>query len=105
MRGRDYDPGGCERLLARMLWESPKLTGAACTRDPRLFDSRDPDESVDAAADRHEQAVALCWQCPALTACREYADSLSSYRRVDGVIAARAPARMQTAGRPRKKAS
>ncbi|GAA4668584.1 hypothetical protein [Gordonia humi] len=105
MRGRNLDPAACERLMHRMLWLAPKLTDAACTRNPQLFDSKALDESVDAAADRHEQAAAICWRCPALRACRDYMDSVGRDRRVDGVIAARIPAPSAGVGRPRKAAS
>lgn len=68
-------------LLMLVLQRVPKLPGALCRGRPRLFDSEEP---ADVA-----EAVALCERCPALDACRAWADGLSYPARPPGVVAGR----------------
>jgi hypothetical protein len=58
-------PVGTFALLEEILAEQPKLDGARCTEEPKLWDAEDAD------AERH--AVAECMRCPALKQCRQLA--------------------------------
>jgi WhiB family transcriptional regulator, redox-sensing transcriptional regulator len=72
---------GWVELLARMLRDSPRLTGALCPGRHHIFDAEQGDQADREYAQR--RAVALCQQCPALTACREWA---STQRDLCGVV-------------------
>lgn len=75
-------------LLAEILRGAPRLEGAACRDQPRLFDPRGDGEDAEVAAARHQQAVGLCRRCPSLDACREWVASLPRSHRPAGIIAA-----------------
>ncbi len=92
--------GGEIALLTAMLAGLPNLRDAACSGSPGLFDGRDADEDVADARYRHEAAVQLCRRCPALAACRQWADTQPD--QIQTVIGGRVPA---GAGRPRKDAA
>jgi hypothetical protein len=66
---------------------APDLAGARCRGCSALFDEPAPGESDDIAAMRHLQALGLCEQCPALTRCEDWLDTLTPSRRPEGVIA------------------
>lgn len=68
-------------LLTLLLQRVPKLPGALCRNRSELFDS---DGDADIAA-----AVSLCERCPALDACRTWADGLTYPSRPSGVVAGR----------------
>jgi hypothetical protein len=69
----------------------PRLPGALCRGEAELFDDFDlPDE-----------ALQLCAQCPALTDCARWFDSLRPSQRPHGVIAGT----VNRPPRPRKRAS
>ncbi|WOC12616.1 transcriptional regulator [Gordonia sp. MP11Mi] len=101
----NYDPTGTIDLLSKVLADSPKLTGAACIGHHELFDAKSPDETPETVEDRHERAAALCWQCPALDDCTEWASSLSRSARPAGLVATRAPRPGPRPGRPKSAAS
>ncbi|MCH9732269.1 MAG: WhiB family transcriptional regulator [Actinomycetia bacterium] len=63
-------------LIARILEGSVSLPDAACIDRPELFD-------IDADDEQHAEAVEVCHQCPALNACRAWANP----RTVSGVVA------------------
>lgn len=60
---------------------APDLPGALCVGRAELFDAVEDPGMVDAA-------ISLCLQCPAYTACREWAASLPESA-VHGVLAGR----------------
>lgn len=57
---------GVVDLLAEILWTVPHLTGAACQGHWDVFDSN--------AADDVHEAIRLCRCCPAMLACRTWAN-------------------------------
>lgn len=53
----------------------PRLTGAACTGLPHLFDDwLDTGETREARSYRHAVAVRICTRCPVQSACRTAAN-------------------------------
>lgn len=78
---------------------APALPGARCRGRHRLFDEQGKHEAPETAAQRHAQAVGLCTHCPALTACKQWFDSLPTSKRPAGVVAGHSP-RPKTVGRP-----
>lgn len=76
-------------LLEKILAGVPKLDTPACgPSTATLFDRRGPDEDRDDAEARHHRALNLCRTCPALDACRNFAQ----YEKPSGqVIAGRSP--------------
>ncbi|WP_440713105.1 WhiB family transcriptional regulator [Gordonia sp. FQ] len=70
---KHLDQDGTLALLKKVLWQLPRLDGAACVGRHALFAERGPDEDDDTVERRHHQALTLCRVCPALTACREFA--------------------------------
>jgi hypothetical protein len=60
-------PVGTLALMEDILAEQPKLKGARCTEEPKLWDAEDVD------AERH--AVIECLRCPALNPCRSLASA------------------------------
>lgn len=58
--------------LADALSAAPDFEGAACVGRWPLFDPPDDGESRASVQERHEIAVQVCRQCPALEACREW---------------------------------
>jgi len=69
-------------LIAAIVRGSPKLAGAKCVGQHRLFTDDDGDP---AAA---ELATAICQGCPALALCGAYADEIGP-RKLSGVWAGR----------------
>ena len=72
---------GVTDLLAAILRGTPKLSGALCPGRHHIFDAEQGDQ-----ADREyaqHRAVELCQQCPALSACREWA---TTQRDLTGVV-------------------
>ena len=68
--------------LPAAITPSPELTGAACAGRTDLFD-------LEAGAQRHRVALALCACCPVLAACRAWFASLPAPERPIGVVAGR----------------
>uniref|UniRef100_A1UIX4 4Fe-4S Wbl-type domain-containing protein n=1 Tax=Mycobacterium sp. (strain KMS) TaxID=189918 RepID=A1UIX4_MYCSK len=81
-RRRPPPPPPWLALCAAILRRAPKLEGAKCAGRAELFEGDGPD------GERTRTAIALCRQCPALTACASWADGLSPVRRPRGVLAA-----------------
>jgi WhiB family redox-sensing transcriptional regulator len=78
-RNIGYNPrADAVTLLAEILRGTPPLPGAACVGQGDLFDYRD-DEN-------HAKAITLCQRCPALDACRQWADS-QPRAHISGVVA------------------
>lgn len=76
------DKDGPVALAVAILTGSANLRGAACTRNPRLFD---PDVSASALGftshrDREKAVEATCVGCPARGACWAWASELPSMR-------------------------
>lgn len=92
---------GVVPLLAAVLRELPKLTGAACAGRSELFDPAHRHETAETVEARHARAVGLCRTCPALIDCRTWADSLTRPRRPAGVLAGHAPHQTWTNARTR----
>ena len=67
----------CEAILRG----APKLDGALCVGQDRLFDAAD--------RERTRQAAAVCQRCPALAECRAWAKTLPRSTRPPGVLAGR----------------
>lgn len=64
--------------LVAALAAAPTLTGARCHSAAPLFDAEFDDiraETITEQADRHERAKAICSACPALDACRAWANA------------------------------
>lgn len=82
----------------------PRLEGAACARGGRwaAFDPAHPDEGAADVQYRHQVALRICAECPALADCRTWVDSLKPSTRPEGVVAGKIIARNPA---PRKKAS
>lgn len=66
----------------------PDLPGARCKGHAALFDPARQGEDVPQVEHRHRVAVQTCADCPALTACAAWVDSLRPRDRPPGVIAA-----------------
>ncbi len=99
MRGRRTTArreAGPVALLVEILEGTESLSGAACTRAPKLFDPRDSTEDSATAERRHHAAVTLCLDCPVLDTCRSWADA--SRDQTHAVTAGRAP---RQPGRPK----
>lgn len=62
-----------ELALTAILTNTVRLDGAACTGQANLFDPPSEGEPRDAVDARHRAAARLCWTCPALDACRNWA--------------------------------
>jgi hypothetical protein len=76
---------GAVPLLAAILRDSVKLTGALCTHRHQLFDAEAGDQADrEYAADR---AKKMCRRCPVLTDCRDWINSLPPSQRPAGVVA------------------
>ncbi|GAB36861.1 WhiB family transcriptional regulator [Gordonia otitidis] len=91
----DYS-AGLVGLLEAILTDTADLSGAVCIGAAELFDPPAPYEDAADTRYRHENAEALCHQCPVLERCRDWA----SGQRLNGsVIAANTP---RHPGRPRK---
>ncbi|MBB2990263.1 hypothetical protein FHR72_001731 [Mycolicibacterium iranicum] len=71
-------------LLAAILRDVPRLDGALCAGQPGVFDGRDGRDG-----EHTREAIALCAQCPAHTACSEWWGTLGVPRRPRGVVAGR----------------
>lgn len=67
----------------------PRLDGAACRGNSWAFDPAEPDEDRAAVRDRHDVARSVCGNCPALTKCAQWIESLPPRVRPHGVIAGR----------------
>ncbi|WP_179273883.1 transcriptional regulator [Rhodococcoides fascians] len=67
-----------EMALTAILTDTPRLDGAACIGHGALFDPPGDGELRDAVDTRHRAAARLCWTCPALDACRDWATGESS---------------------------
>ena len=65
----------------------PPLPGARCAGHQPLFDDRVPGETPKQRTERITWAVRECERCPALAACRVWAEE-QTHRRVTGVVAA-----------------
>jgi WhiB family redox-sensing transcriptional regulator len=61
----------------------PRLEGARCVGEWEIFDNEH------GSAELEEYALNLCGSCPALTACRDWIDSLPGSRKPYGVVAGR----------------
>lgn len=86
-----HHPGvGPVAALERILFGTGPLREAACRGHGDLFDPRNAEvaESHAEANERHQLAVAICQSCPALDACRVWADSEPDR---GAVLAARLP--------------
>ncbi|OBI52955.1 WhiB family transcriptional regulator [Mycobacterium sp. E796] len=71
--------------LAAILARAPAFPGARCAGRSALFDphsAREPDRE-----EREAEALSLCRDCPALTACREWFATLAPAEKPWGVIA------------------
>ena len=91
----DYS-AGLVGLLEAILTDTADLSGAVCIGAAELFDPPAPYEDAADTRYRHENAEALCHQCPVPERCRDWA----SGQRLNGsVIAANTP---RHPGRPRK---
>ncbi|WP_051365177.1 WhiB family transcriptional regulator [Rhodococcus sp. JG-3] len=63
-----------ELLLAEILTNRPRLTGAACAGSPELFDPAEDNEHPDNVGYRHLAAQKQCLlACPAIDECRTWA--------------------------------
>lgn len=80
---------------------APALPGARCRGRPHMFDEQQTDEDIEAAAQRHAQALSLCRDCPALASCSAWFDDLPRSKRPTGVVAGQLH-RPNAVGRPRK---
>lgn len=63
--------------LVAALAAAPTLTGARCHSNAPLFDADFDDiraETITQRTERHEEAKAICLKCPALEACRAWAN-------------------------------
>lgn len=80
-------PESVAELLAA-LGDSDGLTRAACRGRPELFDGELPGEPDDDRDTRHAEALRICAQCPARTACAQLLASIPT-RGKDGVWAGR----------------
>jgi WhiB family redox-sensing transcriptional regulator len=67
--------------LLGALEAAPRLTGARCVGEHEIFDNEH------GSAELEEYALNLCASCPALTACKEYTDSLPRTKRPSGIVA------------------
>lgn len=86
---------GIEGLLVSVLSGLPRLDGAACSGRWSLFEPQRDNEPRGDVIERHDAAEILCAACPALTACRDWAEDEPH----DGsVVAGRSSARFR--GRP-----
>ncbi|KWX67747.1 hypothetical protein [Mycobacterium sp. NAZ190054] len=70
------------------LFTTPELPGALCRGQWDLFDL-DQGRDHRAPETRHAEAIALCQQCPALTACTSWVESLPPQKLPTGVLAGR----------------
>ena len=75
-------PAGVIGLLAEVLRGVPRLPGALCTGRHTLMDAEFDGDDRQFAVD---SAAALCFQCPALAECGQWANEA----RVFGVVAGR----------------
>ncbi|MBY3989138.1 hypothetical protein HQO84_16715 [Rhodococcus fascians] len=62
-----------EMALTAILTDTPRLDGAACIGRSDLFDPPGDGEPRDVVDARHRAAARVCWTCPALDACRDWA--------------------------------
>jgi hypothetical protein len=84
-RQRQPVPKSSGRKTAAALakvFTTPQLPGARCVGRWEMFDPDGDD-------DQHQQAMALCRNCPALTRCSDWLESLQPQQRPHGVIAGR----------------
>ena len=88
-------------VLIASLAGAPTLHGARCRGRGHLFDSAEPHEDPDTVAQRHLQALGLCYLCPALDRCEAWFLSLDPSERPQGVVAGEIYQPRPT-GRPRK---
>lgn len=94
---------GVVGLLSRLLADSPKLPGAACSTSPLLFDPPDGHEQHADVVRRHEAAARMCtFTCPALDECKTWFNALPPRQRPAGVVAGRRPNLPAAPGRPSK---
>ncbi|UQE74631.1 WhiB family transcriptional regulator [Gordonia sp. PP30] len=75
------------RKLAELLADQPDLTEAACRGQWALFDPAAEDEDHAEVEARHHRAAAICSRCPALAACRDWAERIPPKHRPPGVLA------------------
>lgn len=68
-------------------FDTPELPGAACVGRWDLMDPPEPDEDPEHQALRLARAKALCDNCPALTVCQNWLNSLPLNKRPSGVVA------------------
>ncbi|WP_448222742.1 hypothetical protein [Gordonia iterans] len=88
------------RKLAELLADQPDLSDAACRGRWALFDPAGEDEDPSVAEARHQRAAMICRSCPALAACRGWAERIPPKHRPPGVLAEIIP--QARPGRPRK---
>lgn len=87
-----------ENMLVQIFAGLPRLADAACTGHSDLFDPPGEGEPASSAFERHDAAVRLCWQCPALAQCREWASAEPN----TGAVLGGALPEHRGPGRPRK---
>ena len=75
-----------DTLLAELVG-APRLDGALCRHMFAAFDPAESGEYWQDVEHRHQVALRLCNCCPALTACRDWPDSLPPNQRPGGVVA------------------
>lgn len=62
-----------EMALTAILAGTPRLDGAACIGHAELFDPPGDGETRTAADARHRAAARVCWTCPVIDTCRDWA--------------------------------
>lgn len=67
----------------------PRLPDALCVGLPEAFDPAEHGESTADVEYRHRTALNLCAECPALSRCSDWFDSLPARKRPEGVTAGR----------------
>ena len=84
-------------LLDQLTRSVPRLPGAACRRDPHLFDLTDRDDPA------VERAKSICESCPALNRCRRWLRGTPPALRPSGAVGGRfiPPPRLPPEPRPR----
>ncbi|MCC8929750.1 WhiB family transcriptional regulator [Rhodococcus sp. I2R] len=87
-----------EEVLTIVLARTPRLDDAACIGSSDLFDPPSDGEARETTEQRHRDAVRLCWECPAIGACRDWA---LDEPRSGAVLAGRMPDARRPPGRPR----
>jgi WhiB family transcriptional regulator, redox-sensing transcriptional regulator len=84
---------GWVSLLAEILRNTPKLTGAACQGRHVLFDPPERGQQLDDSdvQYRFESALRICSDCCCLRECSDWVDWLPASKRPAGVVAGRLP--------------